>query len=312
MSAAPSLRAQLIIVTGLSGSGKSIAIRQLEDDGYYCLDNLPADFLQSVVSNLAEHGSRKLAVSIDARSQINLKTADQTIKALQAQGCDVRVLFLTASSPELVRRFSETRRRHPLTGSREDGTADRTLNEAIGMERELLAPVTQVAHVIDTTGLLPNTLRDWVRTFAHAAQSMMTLSFESFAFKHGIPVAADLVFDVRNLPNPYYVPELRPLTGLDAPVAEYLAASGDVREMIDDIARFLAKWLPSYEAQNRHYLTIAIGCTGGQHRSVYVANTLGECFRDKAITVVRHRNLSRKMPEALARYAAEQTKAQKS
>ena len=259
MSAAPSLRAQLIIVTGLSGSGKSIAIRQLEDDGYYCLDNLPADFLQSVVSNLAEHGSRKLAVSIDARSQINLKTADQAIKALQAQGCDVRVLFLTASSPELVRRFSETRRRHPLTGSREDGTADRTLNEAIGMERELLAPVTQVAHVIDTTGLLPNTLRDWVRTFAHAAQSMMTLSFESFAFKHGIPVAADLVFDVRNLPNPYYVPELRPLTGLDAPVAEYLAASGDVREMIDDIARFLAKWLPSYEAQNRHYLTIAIG-----------------------------------------------------
>lgn len=312
MSAAPSLRAQLIIVTGLSGSGKSIAIRQLEDDGYYCLDNLPADFLQSVVSNLAEHGSRKLAVSIDARSQINLKTADQAIKALQAQGCDVRVLFLTASSPELVRRFSETRRRHPLTGSREDGTADRTLNEAIGLERELLAPVTQVAHVIDTTGLLPNTLRDWVRTFAHAAQSMMTLSFESFAFKHGIPVAADLVFDVRNLPNPYYVPELRPLTGLDAPVAEYLAASGDVREMIDDIARFLAKWLPSYEAQNRHYLTIAIGCTGGQHRSVYVANTLGECFRDKAITVVRHRNLSRKMPEALARYAAEQTKAQKS
>ena len=312
MSAAPSLRAQLIIVTGLSGSGKSIAIRQLEDDGYYCLDNLPAVFLQSVVSNLAEHGSRKLAVSIDARSQINLKTADQAIKALQAQGCDVRVLFLTASSPELVRRFSETRRRHPLTGSREDGTADRTLNEAIGMERELLAPVTQVAHVIDTTGLLPNTLRDWVRTFAHAAQSMMTLSFESFAFKHGIPVAADLVFDVRNLPNPYYVPELRPLTGLDAPVAEYLAASGDVREMIDDIARFLAKWLPSYEAQNRHYLTIAIGCTGGQHRSVYVANTLGECFRDKAITVVRHRNLSRKMPEALARYAAEQTKAQKS
>ena len=312
MSAAPSLRAQLIIVTGLSGSGKSIAIRQLEDDGYYCLDNLPADFLQSVVSNLAEHGSRKLAVSIDARSQINLKTADQAIKALQAQGCDVRVLFLTASSPELVRRFSETRRRHPLTGSREDGTADRTLNEAIGMERELLAPVTQVAHVIDTTGLLPNTRRDWVRTFAHAAQSMMTLSFESFAFKHGIPVAADLVFDVRNLPNPYYVPELRPLTGLDAPVAEYLAASGDVREMIDDIARFLAKWLPSYEAQNRHYLTIAIGCTGGQHRSVYVANTLGECFRDKAITVVRHRNLSRKMPEALARYAAEQTKAQKS
>lgn len=136
----------------------------------------------------------------------------------------------------------------------------------------------------------------------------MTLAFESFAFKNGIPVAADLVFDVRNLPNPYYDPQLRPLTGLDAPVADYLAQFENVREMIADIEQFLAKWLPSYEAQNRHYLTIAIGCTGGQHRSVYVANTLGRLFKDKVLTVVRHRNLSTKMPEAIARYEAAQAR----
>jgi UPF0042 nucleotide-binding protein len=308
MSDSDSLSAQLIIVTGLSGSGKSIAIRQLEDSGYYCLDNLPADFLQSVVAHLAQHGLKKLAVSIDARSQVNLETARSAMQQLAGAGCDVRVLFLTASTPELVRRFSETRRRHPLTGPQEDGSADRTLNDAISLERELLAPATQYAHVIDTTGLLPNTLRDWVRTFAQAEQSMMTLAFESFAFKNGIPVAADLVFDVRNLPNPYYDPQLRPLTGLDAPVADYLAQFENVREMIADIEQFLAKWLPSYEAQNRHYLTIAIGCTGGQHRSVYVANTLGRLFKDKVLTVVRHRNLSTKMPEAIARYEAAQAR----
>ena len=168
MSTSVRLSAQLIIVTGLSGSGKSIAIRQLEDSGYYCLDNLPADFLQSVVTHLAQHGLKKLAVSIDARSQVNLETARGAMQQLAAAGCDVRVLFLTASTPELVRRFSETRRRHPLTGPQEDGSADRTLNDAISLERELLAPATQYAHVIDTTGLLPNTLRDWVRTFAQA------------------------------------------------------------------------------------------------------------------------------------------------
>ena len=312
MSDSNKLSAQLIIVTGLSGSGKSIAIRQLEDSGYYCLDNLPADFLQSVVRHLAQHGLKKLAVSIDARSQLNLETAKEAMQALVQDGCDVRVLFLTASTPELVRRFSETRRRHPLTGPQEDGLNDRTLNDAISLERELLAPATQIAHVIDTTGLLPNTLRDWVRTFAKAEQSMMTLAFESFAFKNGIPVAADLVFDVRNLPNPYYEPTLRPLTGLDAPVAEYLNRFGDVRDMISDIERFLTKWLPSYEAQNRHYLTIAVGCTGGQHRSVYVANTLGTLFKSKVMTVVRHRNLSTKMPEALARYKAQLAETQKS
>ena len=294
MSDSDSLSAQLIIVTGLSGSGKSIAIRQLEDSGYYCLDNLPADFLQSVVAHLAQHGLKKLAVSIDARSQVNLETARSAMQQLAGAGCDVRVLFLTASTPELVRRFSETRRRHPLTGPQEDGSADRTLNDAISLERELLAPATQYAHVIDTTGLLPNTLRDWVRTFAQAEQSMMTLAFESFAFKNGIPVAADLVFDVRNLPNPYYDPQLRPLTGLDAPVADYLAQFENVREMIADIEQFLAKWLPSYEAQNHKQLITKM------EDSITIRNTLPtrsdvslktKCSRSFATAISRPRCL---------------------
>ena len=186
------------------------------------------------------------------------------------------------------------------------------MSEAISREREILEPAAQLACVIDTTRMLPNTLRDSVQEFADADPSNMMLAFESFAFKHGIPVVADLVFDVRNLPNPYYDRTLRPLTGLDQPVIDFLDKSKAAQMMIDDISAFLTKWIPSYEAQNRHYLTIAIGCTGGQHRSVYVANTLGTLFKSKVMTVVRHRNLSTKMPEALARYEAQLAETQKS
>lgn len=287
------LCARVILVTGLSGSGKSIAVRQLEDSGYYCLDNLPGDFLLPVVESLHTHGHDRIAVSVDARSQINLSVANDAIEKLQSEGYDVRVLFLTASTPEIVQRFSETRRRHPLTMPSDSGVAEMTLAEAIKRERELLAPAAELGHLIDTTGLQPNTLRAWVRQFSESEHSMMTLAFESFAFKHGIPVVADLVFDVRNLPNPYYDKSLRPLTGLDAPVAAFLDASQVAQAMIDDIERFLMRWLPSYEAQNRHYLTVAIGCTGGQHRSVYVAQTLAKRFASKATTVVRHRQLSK-------------------
>ena len=284
---------RIIIVTGLSGSGKSIAVRQLEDSGYYCVDNLPIGFLVSVVQSLAEHGHTRIAVSVDARSQVNISDAGNAIEALKARGCDVRMLFLTASTPELVQRFSETRRRHPLTLPRPDGTANMTLAEAIALERDKLAPAAELGHVIDTTGLAANTLRNWVRQFSEAEQSMMTLAFESFAFKHGLPVVADLVFDVRNLPNPYYDKALRPLTGLDAPIIKYLDNLPIVQDMVDDIARFIERWLPSYEAQNRHYLTVAIGCTGGQHRSVYVAQALAKRFAGKTVTVLRHRQLSR-------------------
>ncbi len=285
--------ARVIIVTGLSGSGKSIAIRQLEDSGYYCLDNLPGNFLVPVVESLAQNGQKFIAVALDARSQLTLHTAGDAIDQLRQKNFDVQILFLCASTPELARRFSETRRRHPLTSAIE-GQTEITLAEAIKRERELMEPVAEMGHVIDTTGLLANTLRDWVRQFAHTPEVPMMLAFESFAFKTGIPVVADLVFDVRNLPNPYYEKTLRPLTGLDQPIKDFFAQRPIVADMISDIAAFVEKWIGSYQAQNRHYLTVAIGCTGGQHRSVFVAQTLAEHFARQTATVVRHRQLSTK------------------
>lgn len=284
--------ARLIIVTGLSGSGKSVAIRQLEDSGYYCIDNLPAEFLVDVVPTLISHGQRLIAVSIDARSLLNLNDAARAIETLRASGMDVRVLFLCATTEELLQRFSETRRRHPLTLAHSGiGTDSLTLTEAIDRERSLLEGVTAYAHVIDTTRVSANTLRNWVKDFANCPSFSMMLTFESFGFKHGVPAVADLVFDVRNLPNPYYDKSLRPLTGLDQPIVDYFADYPIVNDMIQDIAGFIEKWLPSYLAQNRNYLTIAIGCTGGQHRSVFVSQTLANHFATKTLTLIRHREL---------------------
>ena len=282
---------QLILVTGLSGSGKSIAIRQLEDSGCYCIDNLPAEFLQPVAESLAASGTRAAAVAIDARSHATFDRTLEALDSLKAEGFDIRVLYLTASSEELVRRFSETRRRHPLSTHAQHLSQEVTLQEAIRKERELLDPVASIAHVMDTTGLLPSQLRRWVQQFIGEPEAKLTLTFESFAYKHGIPVVADLVFDVRCLPNPYYIPELRPLTGRDKPISDYLEAQPLVSEMIDDIAGFVEKWLPHFKAQNRHYLTICIGCTGGQHRSVYVAEALGRRFSAGTAAIVRHRVL---------------------
>ena len=282
---------QLILVTGVSGSGKSIAIRQLEDSGCYCIDNLPAEFLQPVAESLAASGTRAAAVAIDARSHATFDRTLEALDSLKAEGFDIRVLYLTASSEELVRRFSETRRRHPLSTHAQHLSQEVTLQEAIRKERELLDPVASIAHVMDTTGLLPSQLRRWVQQFIGEPEAKLTLTFESFAYKHGIPVVADLVFDVRCLPNPYYIPELRPLTGRDKPISDYLEAQPLVSEMIDDIAGFVEKWLPHFKAQNRHYLTICIGCTGGQHRSVYVAEALGRRFSAGTAAIVRHRML---------------------
>ena len=282
---------QLILVTGLSGSGKSIAIRQLEDSGCYCIDNLPAEFLQPVAESLAASGTRAAAVAIDARSHATFDRTLEALDSLKAEGFDIRVLYLTASSEELVRRFSETRRRHPLSTHAQHLSQEVTLQEAIRKERELPDPVASIAHVMDTTGLLPSQLRRWVQQFIGEPEAKLTLTFESFAYKHGIPVVADLVFDVRCLPNPYYIPELRPLTGRDKPISDYLEAQPLVSEMIDDIAGFVEKWLPHFKAQNRHYLTICIGCTGGQHRSVYVAEALGRRFSAGTAAIVRHRML---------------------
>lgn len=289
---------QLIIVTGLSGGGKSIVIRQLEDSGFYCIDNLPAQFLLPVARNLATNGTQAAAVAIDARSHATFDTALNALKTLHDEGHSTRVLFLTASDEELVRRFSETRRRHPLCRVGDNAHQEVTLQEAIALERNLLAPVVDVGHVMDTTRLLPSQLRRWVQQFIGRPEAQLLLTFESFGYKHGLPFTSDLVFDVRCLPNPYYLPALRPLSGLDAPVADYLAAQPLVTEMVDDIAAFIERWLPRYTAQNRHYLTVCIGCTGGQHRSVYVAQSLGQRFASRAGTIVRHRSLDAKfLPE---------------
>jgi UPF0042 nucleotide-binding protein len=286
---------QVAIVTGMSGAGKSVAIRLLEDLDYYCVDNLPARFLEEACAYLAATGHPEIAVSIDARSEVALPDLPALIEKLRTAGHDVKVLALTASTPALIARYSETRRRHPLAPrlARERGGAEPTLAEAIEAERNLLEPLDRIGHTIDTSGLHANTLRAWVRDFVAAPAAQLTLAFESFAFKSGLPVAADLVFDVRNLPNPHYDNALRPLTGLDAPVADYLAASAEVGAMVADIGAFIAKWLPSYIGDHRHYLTVAVGCTGGRHRSPYVVTQLARRFAGHGQVLVRHRALDR-------------------
>jgi len=288
---------RLILVSGMSGSGKSVAIRLLEDIGFYCVDNLPSPLLGEVCELLAKTGHADIAVSIDARSEATLTGVPPMLQTLRDAGIDVRVLFLTASTEALVQRFSETRRRHPLSkrlpAPRSIDAREPTLEESIEQERELLAPLYALGHLIDTSDLAANTLRHWVRGFVDAGSGKLTLAFESFAFKHGVPVAADLVFDVRNLPNPHYESDLRGLTGLDAPVAAFLERSSLVGEMIDDIAHLIEKWLPSYIEDGRQYLTVAIGCTGGQHRSPYVVERLADRFRGHGQVLARHRSLNR-------------------
>ena len=290
---------QLIIVTGISGSGKSLAIHVLEDAGYFCIDNLPVRYVLEVALSLEQEGHAKVAMSIDVRVGTRLTGLRDAVRQLRAQGHDVKVLFLNARTDSLVQRYSETRRRHPLTlPGRSNNTSHGadpklapTLEESIERERELMAEIEDIGTSIDTSDLHPNTLRQWVRDLVRTDRASMTLLFESFAFKQGVPLDADLVFDVRCLPNPYYDVELRTLTGLDQPVKDFLVDLPPVQKMIGDITRFITEWLPSYVQDNRHYLTIAIGCTGGQHRSVYVAQTLAEHFARTERVLVRHRAL---------------------
>jgi UPF0042 nucleotide-binding protein len=290
---------RIVILTGISGSGKSLAIKSLEDAGYFCIDNLPVRYLLDVAISLEAEGHDRVAVSIDARVGRSIADLRSAVERLAELGHDAKVLFLNARTDALVQRYSETRRRHPLTGPTApggqpigDAAREPTLEESIERERELLAEVEDLGVTIDTSDLHPNTLRQWVRDVVQTDRATMTLLFESFAYKHGVPLDADLVFDVRCLPNPYYNTHLRPLTGLDQPVREWLAAQEPVALMIDDIGSFIARWLPSYVSDNRHYLTVAIGCTGGQHRSVHVVQALAERFAPTERVLVRHRSLS--------------------
>ena len=276
----------LVLISGLSGSGKSIALHVLEDAGYYCVDNLPSQLLQQLVGQLDQQGYSKVAVAIDMRGGESIAMLPQQLDALRANDLELQFLFLDAKNQTLLKRYSETRRRHPLASEQ------RTLMEAITEERLRLDPLAKLGHHIDTSDVKPNALREWVRQFIAAEPGQgLTLLFESFGFKHGIPLDADLVFDVRCLPNPHYDLTLRPQTGRDAAVIAFLEAEAEVVLMRDDIARFVATWLPSYIRDNRNYLTVAIGCTGGQHRSVYLAEWLGHLFRDRARVLVRHREL---------------------
>ncbi len=277
---------QIILVSGLSGSGKSIAIAVLEDIGYYCVDNLPLAMLQPLVDCLRLEGHERIAIAIDARSSTSFAQLPAITEALRAEGADLRVIFLEAKTLSLVKRFSETRRRHPLSSD------SVSLQEAIQLERERLADIAPLAHRIDTSDLSPSALRLWIKELIGQDRSRLTLLFESFGFKHGIPLDADLVFDVRCLPNPHYVAELRPLTGRDQPVQAFLEASPDAMSLLADIRTFVENWLPCFIRDHRAYLTVAIGCTGGQHRSVYFAETLAAAFRQREQVLVRHRELA--------------------
>jgi UPF0042 nucleotide-binding protein len=276
---------QLILITGLSGSGKSVALNVLEDAGFYYVDNLPARLLPQTVGFLAESGHSRAALSVELRSAEVLAQLPRQLGEFRALGHDVRVLFLEAKTDTLIKRFSETRRRHPLADS------GLTLTECIERERGLLAGLADIAARVDTSDLGPNTLRSWVKDFVGVPATGLTLLFESFGFKHGIPLDADLVFDVRCLPNPNYDPRLRPLTGRDQPVVDFLLADPSTRKLLEDIRRFVADWLPAFERDNRSYLTVAIGCTGGQHRSVYFAESLAAHFGRRSRVLVRHREI---------------------
>lgn len=286
---------RIILITGISGSGKSVGLNALEDAGYFCVDNLPPKLLRQLVETRLEEGAQTLAVAMDARSADSLAGLPADIQLLKEDGHDVKVLFLTAKTDSLIARFSETRRSHPLSHRVRSslGNGDQpTLTECILREREMLSPIEGIGHVIDTSGLSANKLRAWIKDLVETERTPLTLLFESFAFKFGVPLDADLVFDVRVLPNPYYDINLRPFTGRDEPVIAFLNTQAHVAELLADIRNFVEKWLPAFKNDNRSYLTVAIGCTGGQHRSVYMVEQLAKHFRATENVLLRHRELS--------------------
>ncbi|WPG40796.1 RNase adapter RapZ [Variovorax sp. EBFNA2] len=284
----------LVLITGMSGSGKSVALHALEDAGYYCVDNLPPELLTAFIALQHEQQATRVAIAMDVRSGVSLPIVPQQLEALRADGVSLRSLFIDATTDALLRRYSETRRRHPL--SRQESRTDvpeqhRVLVQAIELERELLADLRDGADVIDTSLIRPAQLQSYIKGLISAPQNALTLVFESFAFKRGVPLDADYVFDVRMLPNPHYVPALRALTGRDEPVIEWLREHDDVARMFDDIEQFLTHWLDALARDHRSYVTVAIGCTGGQHRSVFLVEQLARAFGARWGALKRHREL---------------------
>jgi UPF0042 nucleotide-binding protein len=284
---------KLLIVSALSGSGKSIALDTLEDCGYYCIDNLPLTLLEDFINHVMINDDKtysKTAIGIDARNQLeSLANFSESLKLIRQKGIDCEIIFMQAEESTLLKRYSETRRRHPLT------SYNIPLREALKIEKEMLTPIAKHANVlIDTSRTHYHQLRELIRDqigerdFRH-----ISLQFQSFGFKHGVPLDADFVFDARSLPNPYWIPELRSFTGKEKPVSEFLKEQPLVDEFFQDITSFLERWIPRFEAEGRSYLTVAIGCTGGQHRSVYLVDALVEHFKSPIVNViVRHRELN--------------------
>ena len=297
-AAAPQQRIRLVLLSGVSGSGKSIALNALEDAGYYCVDNLPPQLVDQLLVVATQAGHTRVGIAMDVRSAESLGQLPALAQRLR-QRCDLHFIYLDCATDMLVQRFSETRRAHPLTArglasAEQDQTlpfSAPALIEAIELERELLAPVARLGLHIDTSGLRPAQLRSWVRQAVGVGAAQLTLLFESFAFKRGVALDADFVFDVRMLPNPHYDPSLRGLTGRDAPVADYLRSQPAVMRMLEDIAGFLRNWLPAMAEDQRSYVVVAVGCTGGQHRSVFLTEELGRRFAGDCGVLVRHREL---------------------
>jgi len=286
---------RIFLISGISGSGKSVALNVLEDAGFFCVDNLPPILLPELIYTLGQDKVQNVAIAIDARSANSLSGLVNSIQQLKSSGHQLDLIFLTAKTESLIARFSETRRSHPLSHRLLPGqnpNDPRTLIECIEIERKMLSEMEEIADVIDTSGLKTNQLRSWIKELIQIEHSNMTILFESFAYKVGLPLNADFVFDVRTLPNPYYDVNLRPLTGQDLPVQLFLEDQPEALEMLNNIADFVRKWLPSFKSDNRSYLTICIGCTGGQHRSVYMVEKLAERFSASEQVVVRHRELS--------------------
>lgn len=284
---------RLVIVSGLSGAGKTVALKQYEDRGYYCIDNIPLDLVQPLLTHAVDNPGpryRKLALGIDARCDpLEIERFPAVLDALRDQAIDVRVLFLTADDSVILRRYNETRRRHPLANP------EVSLLDAIRLERKLLKPIADLADVpLDTTHLNLYELRAAVGArLPEQGTHGLSVLFLSFGFKNGGPEGADFLFDARLLPNPHWVPDLRALTGRDAPVIDYFKSQVLVGQFLDDTRGYLERWLPAFEAQDRAYVTVAIGCTGGQHRSVYLAERLGQAFAGRfEQVVVKHRELN--------------------
>ena len=285
---------ELVLITGMSGSGKSVALHALEDAGFYCVDNLPPELLLDFVALEKKHHATRVAIAMDVRSAASLPLVPKQLDQLRTDGVSIKSLFLDASTSTLVRRYSETRRKHPLSqhaAGQASTDERRALGDAIELERTMLMAMREPSHIIDSSLLRSAQLQAYVKNLVASLADQLTLVFESFSFKRGVPTNADYVFDVRMLPNPHYEDHLRSLTGKDTPVADFLKAQAPAQAMLEHIGGFLDHWLPALAQDHRSYVTVAIGCTGGQHRSVYLVESLAQRFSAQWPTLTRHREL---------------------